>query len=113
MAAAAAARQSFNELADRARAELSETRLLIQYERSRLYVRLDECGGLEGWHVAIAEAERSPYLARQQPNLRSFLSDKHFWKWMHRRQAAKPASPARPIPEVALAGGGRVEAGAR
>ena len=99
-AAAAAARQSFNELADR-KGWPSETRPLIQYERSRLYVRLDECGGLEGWRVAIAEAERSPYLARQQPNLRSFLSDKHFWKWMHRRQAAKPASPARPIPEVA------------
>lgn len=96
----AAARQSFNELADR-KGWPSGTDPLTQYERSRLYVRLDECGGLDGWAVTLAAAERSASLARKQPNLRAFLNDQHFWQWMDRRRASKPAPPVMPIPEIA------------
>ena len=55
-----AAVEAWNELADRC--GLARVQRLTDARRKQLRARLKDCGGLEGWHAALAKIEASPGL---------------------------------------------------
>lgn len=52
--------------------------LLNDTRRRRLAIRLDECGGLDGWGAALAKAEASDFLCGRSARGDPFLADLDF-----------------------------------
>lgn len=68
---------------------------LTAKERDAMTARLRNAGGLQGWRDAMAEAERSAYLASTRPGLKFFLDEDHFAQLMRGRYSPEQDPPSR------------------
>lgn len=66
--------KAYNAMADRA--GLAQVQKLHDTRKAKLRARLKDCGGLEGWSVALAKVEASPFLTGQ--NDRGWRADFDF-----------------------------------
>ena len=78
---------AFDELAER----LGWPRALrlTSKERKLIAARLRDCGGTDGWRLAMEKAECSNYLARTKPGLKFFLDEDNFAQLMRGRYDAE------------------------
>lgn len=109
--------QAWNAMAERA--GLATVRQVTEPRRRSLRARLAECGGMPGWHDAMAKVEASPFLRgersgnghdRWRASFDFVVTQANFTKLMEGnyddRQAASTAASQREILEaVGLAGG--------
>jgi hypothetical protein len=92
----------YNETADRA--QLPRAQVFTDGRKSKLKLRLKEAGGLEGWKIALAKVEASPFLTGRRQDFKAdldfMLQKASFVKIMEGRYDAVTAERASGVMEA-------------